>query len=98
MGIKEMFSALFSTGADIEDNSDVKFTPEQQRALDSVKERTGSVESPISENEQSKARRGLRKKYEAPDITTADKKSKEELERMTKILQGQDKEEKEIGE
>ena len=95
MGIKDFFRALGdSLGPDIEEDSDVKFTPEQQRALESVEERTGSVESPISESEQSKARKGLRKKYEAPNIKTIEGNPQENLEKMTKTLKG----EKEIGE
>lgn len=96
MGIKDMFSVLFSTGADIEDNSDVKFTKEQQETLDKIKKAEPEVEIPISD--QAKSGKGLRKKYKTPDITIADEKSKKDLERMTKILQGQDKAEKERGE
>ena len=95
MGIKDMFSTLFATGADIEDDSDVKLTEEQKKSLKSIEEKKARVESPISESEQSKARKGLRKKYEAPNIEEINKNSQQNLEKMTEILKGK-KEEKEI--
>ena len=96
MGIKEMFSALFATGEDVQDYSDVKLSPEQEEALASLESAETKVEEPINKEKGYKSK-GLRKKYEAPDIKVIDGKSQENLEKMTKILKGE-KEEKEIGE
>lgn len=94
MGLGKILSALFATGEDVQDYSDVKLSPEQEEALASVESAATNVEEPI--NKESKVK-GLRKKYEAPKVAVIDKQVPEKLEEMTKILKGKKSQEKEIG-
>ena len=84
MGLGKILSALFATGEDVPDYSDVKLSPEHEEALASVESAATNVEEPINRVDDSKPKpkKGLRKKYEALNIKVVDGSSRENIEKL----------------